>query len=148
MGFHGIQGGFQKSTDLQKRLSALLGRLDICEGVEEHLEAGEDVGEVAIDSQLLHGEVAHGVGALPLAAALHNIQEGVQVECVEAAHAGKARRDTHAAARHGAAQRHHRAPNLHLVIALVTLPLHAARLSHTRMLSIPSWPPNSLRQAS
>lgn len=98
----------------------------VAEKQARHLEAGKDVGEVGVNQQLLHRQVAHGVGALPLAAALHNVQEGVQVERVEAAHAGKARRCAHAAARHGAPQRHHRAPYLHFIIALVTLLFFAA----------------------
>lgn len=54
-----------------------------------HLEELEQPADEGIDVQLADCQIAHGVRALPLSAALRHCQEGVQVEARQPRHANK-----------------------------------------------------------
>jgi hypothetical protein len=61
-------------------------------GRRPHLQRGEHAQQEAVHGQLLHAAGRHGVRALPLARALRQVQEGVQVERDQAARALRAPR--------------------------------------------------------
>lgn len=48
--------------------------------MQAHLQEGQEAADVGIDLQVCNDHVAHTVGALPLVAALHHAEKGVQVE--------------------------------------------------------------------
>ncbi len=73
-------------------LSSIQHTAAVCLVGKPDLQAWQYSGEVAIDHEVLHRQVAHGMGALPLLGSLHHAQERLQIEGREAGHTDKAGR--------------------------------------------------------